>query len=184
MSLDMKLMTPAEFAPYAEDAKYELLDGELSEREISIESTMIGAVIYEMLAEFSRRTGAGKAFPENIPFRCFTDAASRVRKPDVSWFQAARWKTAQRTSVYIETTPDLVVEVLSPTDVAYDVDRKADQFFRAGIQEAWIVHPHVEQVERRFADGAARWYGKDEVIDAAPLIPGFTWTLAEVLAKA
>ena len=58
------------------------------------------------------------------------------------------------------------------------------QFFQAGTKEAWIVYPEDGQVERRYADGKARWYSAEEEFDAAPLLPGFKWTLAEVLAKA
>lgn len=184
MSTALKRITAAEFEKLDEDGRYELIDGELVEREMGTKTVRVGGLIFDLLLQFSFRTGAGEALPDGVCYRCFSDDAERIRKPDVSWFNAPRWKPDYSDTTSIEVAPDLIVEVISPNDNAYEVTKKVDEFFRAGTREAWMVYPHTKQVERRFADGAARWYSADEEIDASPLIPGFAWRLSGVLAKA
>jgi Uma2 family endonuclease len=184
MSTATKPMTLAEFAKYADDGRYELVDGELLEREMSNKTVRVGGIIYGLLLEFSLRTKLGEAQPDGISYRCFSEHPNRVRKPDVSWFSAGRWKSDLLDTTYIEIAPDLIVEVVSPNDNAAKINRKAKQFIEAGSQEAWIVFPDDGEVERRYADRKGRWYSPEEEIDGAPLLPGFNWKLSEVLAKA
>jgi Uma2 family endonuclease len=184
MSTATKPITLAEFAKYADDGRYELVDGELLAREMSNKTIRVGGIIYGLLLECSLKTKLGEAQPDGISYRCFSGYPNRVRKPDVSWFSAARWRPELLDTTYIEIAPDLVVEVVSPNDNASKINRKIKQFIEAGSQEAWIVFPEDGQVERRYANGNGRWYSADEEIDAAPLLPGFKWKLSEVLAKA
>ena len=37
--------------------------------------------------------------------------------------------------------PDLAVEVISPNDLAVEVLRKLDDYFRAGVRQVWVVYP-------------------------------------------
>ena len=42
---------------------------------------------------------------------------------------------------YIRIAPDLAVEVLSPSDIQYDVDRKVAEYLEAGVQLVWGDQP-------------------------------------------
>ena len=183
MSTALKPMTLEEFAKYANDVRFEFVDGEVVKRPTSTLSSCVGGFLHHLLTAYCVQTGVGRARPDNVAYRCFPGAPQRVRKPDVSWFVAARWSPSLFSTRYIEVAPDLIVEVLSPTDKAEYLNRKVRHFFEAGTKEAWVVYPENRQVERRFADGSGRWYSADEEIDAAPLIPGFKWKLADVLAN-
>lgn len=183
MSTALKPMTLEEFAKYADDGRYEFVDGELSRRPMSNYSAWVGGRLFALLDAFSGRSNVGVALPDNMAYRCFPDDPRRVRKPDVSWFASGRWSPAYFKTRYVEAAPDLIVEVVSPTDRMAYVNRKVKHFFEAGTSEAWIVFPEDRQVERRFAGGSARWYSADDEIDADPLIPGFKWKLADVLAN-
>ena len=43
--------------------------------------------------------------------------------------------------------PDLVIEILSPSNTAMEMDRKKNLYLKAGIQEFWIVNPELKQIE-------------------------------------
>jgi len=47
----------------------------------------------------------------------------------------------------IQGAPDLVVEVLSPSNPAHDRKLKYDLYAEAGVQEYWIIDPHNRSVE-------------------------------------
>ena len=176
------LMTAEEFALLPDAERYELLDGQLVEREMSNTTTVIGGRIHQRFGNWCDAGHRGFVLPDGATYRLVRGKLGRVRKPDVSWFSQERWSPKLLASTDIEIAPDLMVEVLSPNDNAYDIGLKVDEFFRAGTKEAWIVHPQVAQLERRFASGEARWHAADQPLDGAPMLPGFTLKLADVLA--
>lgn len=47
----------------------------------------------------------------------------------------------------IQGAPDLVVEVLSPSNPAHDRKLKYDLYAEAGVEEYWIIDPHSRSVE-------------------------------------
>ena len=47
----------------------------------------------------------------------------------------------------IQGAPDLVVEVLSPSNPVHDRKLKYDLYAEAGVQEYWIIDPHNRSVE-------------------------------------
>jgi Uma2 family endonuclease len=44
--------------------------------------------------------------------------------------------------------PDLLVEILSPSNVGYDRRTKRDRYERAGVREFWLVDPDAHLVEQ------------------------------------
>ncbi len=61
----------------------------------------------------------------------------------------------------IQGAPDLVVEVLSPSNPAHDRKLKYDLYAEAGVQEYWIVDPHIRSVEIHvLQDGTYEHLGK------------------------
>jgi Uma2 family endonuclease len=48
---------------------------------------------------------------------------------------------------YLEAPPDLVVEVLSPSNARREVERKLEDYRRIGVLECWLVSPEAETVE-------------------------------------
>lgn len=48
---------------------------------------------------------------------------------------------------YIEGTPDLIVEVLSPSNWLYDRGKKQEAYRQAGVREYWIVDYRAKTVE-------------------------------------
>ncbi|MDR0586674.1 MAG: Uma2 family endonuclease [Treponema sp.] len=50
--------------------------------------------------------------------------------------------------------PDLVVEILSPSNTVIEMDRKFDLYLRAGVREYWVVAPEEKVIHvHRFRDG-------------------------------
>lgn len=97
-----------------------------------------------------------------------------VRAPDVSFVKASRIP-AGRLAGYFPGAPDLVVEVLSPSDAMGDVLAKINDWLDAGSVQVWVVDPQtrtlsVYEHDRR----TARIFREGDVYDAAPLLPGLT----------
>jgi Uma2 family endonuclease len=81
--------------------------------------------------------------------------------------------------------PDLVVEILSPSNTAIEMARKFELYRRAGVREYWVVNPEDRSVQayRFYADHIKpHTYG---VKDAArtDILPGLEIPLEPVFAE-
>ena len=65
----------------------------------------------------------------------------RVRQPDLIFIRAERVESLEEleSALRIEFAPDLVVEVLSPSDELADINSKLDDYHALGVQEVWLV---------------------------------------------
>lgn len=79
--------------------------------------------------------------------------------------------------------PDLIVEVLSPSTLRLDREKKRTVYFRAGVRELWFVEPDLRDVEIHFpADsdgGAMRILSADQIL-TTDLLPGWSVPVAEL----
>jgi len=184
MSTAHATFTKEQFEALPNQDRYELIDGRLVKKDMSNIASYFGNVIYTLLFNYSLKTKSGHAFGDNTNYACFTDDPELVRKPDASWFSKSRAPKALTREAYT-VAPDLIVEAISPRESAEKTERKIQQFFDAGTLEAWIVYPEINILHRHFATGSGgRRYGVDDVIDGAPLLPGFSFKLADILAAA
>ena len=68
----------------------------------------------------------------------------RTRQPDLLFVSNER---AGILGQIIEGPPDLVVEVLSPSNTRADVESKLADYGRIGVRECWLVSPEARTVE-------------------------------------
>jgi Uma2 family endonuclease len=81
--------------------------------------------------------------------------------------------------------PELVVEILSPSNTAIEMDRKFSLYLQAGVQEYWIAAPEEKVIHvHRFRDGkmSTRIYGAGDSA-ASDLLPGLEIPLPPVFAE-
>jgi Uma2 family endonuclease len=62
-----------------------------------------------------------------------------VRRPDLLFFQTARLDHIRGR--YPDAPPDLCIELLSPSNAAYDQTDKFELYQRTGVANYWIVDP-------------------------------------------
>lgn len=67
--------------------------------------------------------------------------------PDVVFLSKERWEYYDQVKDYIRGTPDLVAEVLSPSNASYDRVEKLDAYRRAGVPWVWLIDPETLVVE-------------------------------------
>lgn len=75
----------------------------------------------------------------------------RTRQPDILYLSTERTGIGGRDQLrglqFLEIAPDLVVEVLSPSNTRRDIEDKLEDYRRIGVMEAWLVSPEAETVE-------------------------------------
>lgn len=75
--------------------------------------------------------------------------------------------------------PLLVVEVLSPSTLRRDRDKKTGIYLRAGVAEVWLVDPDAEVVELHTGRAVVRVAGAERATSAA--LPGFTLAWSDLV---
>jgi len=151
--------------------RYELVDGELVERDMDALSGWVGGEVFGRIREFARQQG-GWAFGDGVGYRCYADDPERVRKPDASFIRADR--LSNLPDGYITIAPDLAVEIVSPNDIYYEVEAKVDEYLSAGVRLVWVGNP-VNKSVRVFQPGRiVDEFGPDGELTGGGVMPGFT----------
>ena len=135
-------ITPDELAEMPDNNRFELVDGQLLQRDMGAVSSWVAGEVHRQIATFGQHERQlGWAFPADCGYQCFPDSPNTLRKPDVSFIRRGRLPGEALPEGYIRIAPDLVVEVVSRHDAYEDVDEKLEMFFRAGVELVWIINP-------------------------------------------
>ena len=85
-----------------------------------------------------------------------------------------------RVTGYSETVPDLVVEVVSPSDGLREVNDKALMWLSYGVRLVWVVDPDTRSVDVYRASRVASTLTESDTLDGLDTLPGFTCTVGDV----
>ena len=102
-----------------------------------------------------------------------------VRGPDVSFISKERMPLGERMPKFAELTPDLCVEIISPSNTRAKMNEKIEEYFETGAKMVWVVDPedqsvtvHLEPEEGRTPKGKA-------VLTGGEVLKGFSCKVAE-----
>ena len=71
-------------------------------------------------------------------------APLRMRQPDLLFIRTGRY---DMSDLFLEEAPDLVVEIISPSNTRHHVEEKLLDYAAIGVLECWRVLPEEETVE-------------------------------------
>lgn len=83
----------------------------------------------------------------------------------------------------LEFRPDIAIEVLSHDDRPVRVADKLAFYLRTGVPLVWIIDPEEQTLTAYRPGEAPTMHEAPEVIDAKPVLPGFTLDLAGMFAQ-
>lgn len=173
--------TPDDLLTMPDGDRYELVGGRLVERAMSYWSSYVAGRVYLLLATFCWQHRLGWVTPEGTGYRCFPDDPTRVRRPDVSFLALSRQTTGQAVAEgHQPLAPDLVVEVLSPHDLSYEVDEKVVEWLGAGVRLLWVVNPRTRRVAVSRADGSNTVVPESGELSGEDVVPGFRCRVADL----
>jgi Uma2 family endonuclease len=76
--------------------------------------------------------------------------------------------------------PDLAVEVVSPSNSAFEIKRKIREYFAAGVRLVWVVYPDETHVECYDSPTSVRILDRSQTIDGGDVLPGFQLALTDL----
>src|SRR5438128_9523227 len=86
-----------------------------------------------------------------------------LRSADVAAVITARWEQTDPEDC-LQGAPDLVIEVVSPSNTTVELNDKEKLCLENGCREFWVVDPVLHQVRVSKPDGTARTYKADQEI--------------------
>jgi Uma2 family endonuclease len=84
---------------------------------------------------------------------------------------------------YLETIPDLVLEVRSKNETLASLQRKAEEYLQAGVRVVWVLDPINRNLVEYRGGAEPRTYREDETLTADDVIPGFAMPVSEALEE-
>lgn len=162
------------------EAPFEWLDGEVIPVSPSVYgSNYIASFLRDTMNEVIKAKQLGEVHLELTIV--FTDVERWVRNsliPDIAFISAEKLADFRARhpddwyKVPLTVIPDLVVEVISPTDRYADVNRKVKRYLDEGVGLVWVVDYLNHFVDVFTTHTTQRLYPSD-TLTAGDLIPGF-----------
>jgi Uma2 family endonuclease len=166
-------MTAGQLLELPDSSCYELVDGQIVERNMGSEASWIGGEVFFLLKAYCQPKKLGWVWPADNGFQAFSEDPQRVRRPDVSFVRFDRLPGGRLSKGYESIVPDLTVEVVSPNDRAEEIEVKVGEYLRAGVKLVWIVHPEARTVQVYRPDGTSQRLGVGDELTGEDIIPGF-----------
>lgn len=142
-----------------------------------------GGVVYRCLLEYEEEIGLGYAFPDNVGF-IVNLPHRRSFSPD-----AAFYKGELSGGKFLEGAPVLAVEVRSEDDYGPAAEKrlaaKRADYFAAGTRVVWDADVLRDAVIRSYSaerPTEPRIFGRGEMADAEPALPGFAMPVDDLFA--
>lgn len=103
-----------------------------------------------------------------------------VRGPDIAFYAAERVPDPLPRG-FLETAPDLAVEIVSPSNSASEMVEKVADYLTAGVRLVWVVDPSSRTATVYRSREDIRIVTGDEILDGDEVVPGFRVVMGDVL---
>jgi Uma2 family endonuclease len=174
---------PSVAGAFDEERLFEVVNGERREKKpMSAAATLLACELFYFLSNFVRERKLGTVVMEML-FQFATDRPQR--RPDVAFVSVDRWPGSvvpvDESSAWA-VVPNLAIEVLSPTNTAYEVARKIREYFEVGIQLVWVVYPNERNIQVYDSPDRSRIINDNQQLDGGGVLPGLQIPVKDLFA--
>ncbi len=101
-----------------------------------------------------------------------------VLSPDVCLYRAR----PDTGTTWNEFAPEIVVEVLSPSNTKTEMAYKRHCFFEAGSEQFWLLDPEAQSLQIYHRDGRVLLFQDTATVEGEGIATGLQFSLAELFA--
>lgn len=163
--------------------RYELIGGKLIC--MSPAGGRHGRIIFELvllLGNYVRDQNLGQVYIGDTGFILARDPDT-VLVPDVAFVRAANVPEGDEEIGFLDLVPDLVIEVVSPSDRAKDTMAKLSTFLATGVRLVWQVDPATRIMVVYTPEEPQTILVESDQLDGGDVVPGFTMQVAEIFGR-
>lgn len=161
-------------------ARYELDDGRLivmapaGDIHCAVEANLVTELKVQ-----GERKGHGKARCGEVSV-ILRRGPDRVVGADAVFITSKSLPIRRSSEGYLETIPELVVEVRSPNDTGPEVERKVRDYLAAGVKVVWVADPEAQTVTAHRPGQPPFVFAETDTLTVGDLIPGFRMAVRDV----
>jgi Uma2 family endonuclease len=182
MSHDTRVITADELLSMPDDGRrYELVQGEL--RMMSPAGGRHGRIALKLarrLGDYVEEHDLGVAYAAETGFLLQRNPDT-VRAPDVAFVSHKSLGEFADHPGFLPLAPDLVAEVVSPSDSSSEVEEKALDWLAAGVKIVLVVDPQTKTIRDYRSAQEIRVYAEGS-IDLAIVMAGFRLDVSELFS--
>jgi Uma2 family endonuclease len=170
-------VVPAKSEPNAlllvDNDLYEVIAGEtLAVAPSSYDHSRFGLRLGGRLEVFATDNDLGEVVGSDIGI-LFRETPRLMLGPDAAFVAKDRLPPDWDRSKFLRVVPDLVVEVISPTDTQREVAANVAIYLELGVQLVWLADPEAKTVTVYRAGREPRILTAADTLDGEDVVPGF-----------
>jgi Uma2 family endonuclease len=168
------LMTLEQFLqlPDEESRRYELWQGELVDvGETIFDHNWVRDKLLVCLTNFLMSFGLGGEVLVETGIQFDSNTLAR---PDLSYWDVAHLACIDRRRSPVEVIPQLLAEIVSPSNSILELFQDAEYFLRAGVSAVWIVDLDPFEVHVFEKGKSRRTLRAGDLLEAPSVLPGFS----------
>lgn len=131
------------------------------------------------LRAYARETRRGRVMGGEVGIYIRRDPDT-VRGADLFFISNERYYARRGPTAYLDVPPELVVEILSPTDRWSDVRDKLGDYFAAGVDVVLVIDPRRKEVFAYRSMTEIRRFGEGDTLTAEEILPGFALSISDL----
>lgn len=105
-----------------------------------------------------------------------------VRGPDVSFISKDRMPLGERVPRFADLTPDLCVEIVSPSNTRAGLNAKIEEYLATGAKTVWVIDPEDQSVTVYREPNEGRTLKGKATLDGGDVLPGFSCKVSDLFA--
>jgi Uma2 family endonuclease len=158
--------------PDEESRRYELWQGELIDvGETIFDHNWVRDKLLVCITNFLTLVGLGGEVLVETGIRFDSNTLAR---PDLSYWDAPHLASIERRRSPVEIIPQLLAEIVSPSNSIAELFDDAQYFLRAGVQVVWIVDLYPFTIHVFEKGKAKRIVRPGEMLEAPSVLPRFS----------
>ncbi len=173
--------TPEDLLAMPDGKSYELVRGQLEERNMGVESSWVGTRIVIRLGQFCEVHKLGYVLQADSGYQCFPHDPDMVRRPDASFVKTGRFPGDVLPKGWAKIPPDLAVEVVSPNDLVYKLEEKLFDYGKVSVPLIWVINPESRTVTVYRREGSIIRLQDNDELSGEDVVPGFRCPIREIL---
>ncbi len=160
--------------------RYDLIRGELvclapaESRHGEVSAVLVGS-LWKHVSERS----LGKVYSSETGF-ILDQNPDTLLAPDAAFVLSNRLPPKEERESFLPIAPDLVVEVVSPSDRLTSLTDKVKAYLDAGVRLVWLVEPRRERITVYTQDHSYRMLTVEDELDGGDVLPEYRLPVAEV----
>lgn len=152
-------------------------------RDMGAKASEVSAKLITFVCNLVNGRKAGKVFTSECGYKIFPSQPRKVIFPDMSFIKKDRLPENKTPTGHVTIPPDIAAEIISPNDVAEEVESKRATTLGAGVRLLWLLYPSTQTVHVHRADGSVTLLSGDAELSGEDVLPGVVCKVAELFAE-